>query len=168
LFPFGHASSAEVHAGAGPLFAHLDDHARLSGHMEERSWRMGGGRMRLQFDAERFQAIGSRLVLSGRAFGLPLSVREVVTEREPPTRKAWETIGEPRLLVIGAYRMGFDIAARGDASLLRVFIEYALPSRGVARWLGRAFGPAYARWCTRRMVQDAVARFSSRPEGQPG
>lgn len=47
---------------------------------------------------------------------------------------------EPRLLVIGAYRMGFTIAAQGDRSRLVV-------------------------WCTRRMATDAVAAFAGVPNG---
>jgi hypothetical protein len=42
-----------------------------------------------------------------------------------------------------------------------VFIDYALPARALARWLGRTFGGAYARWCTHRMVRDAVAHFGT-------
>ena len=34
--------------------------------------------------------------------------------------------------MIGAYRMGFTVAEDGGASRLRVFIDYALPSRGGA------------------------------------
>jgi hypothetical protein len=162
-FPLATSHGASVRAGAEAVFAYLDDHARLARHMGERSWMMGGGRMALEFDADRGQAVGSCLRLSGRAFGFALSLREVVTERVPPTRKVWETVGEPRLLVIGAYRMGFAITPQGDTSHLRVFIDYALPSRGSARWLGRVLGAGYARWCTRRMVEDAVAHFSSGP-----
>ena len=37
------------------------------------------------------------------------SVEEIVTARQPPLRKVWRTIGVPRLLVIGEYRMGIEI-----------------------------------------------------------
>lgn len=73
----------------------------------------------------------------------------------------WETVGSPKLLVIGSYRMGFEVAARSGGSLLRVFIEYALPQALPGRWLGRLFGRMYARWCTERMVSDAVRHFST-------
>ncbi len=110
-------------------------------------------------DEGRGQKPGSRIRLAGRAFGIELSLEQIVTERNPPYRKVWETTASPRLLVIGDYRMGFDLSPRGNASLLRVFIGYALPERGVGRWLGRLFGRLYARWCTRRMVDDAVIQF---------
>lgn len=70
-------------------------------------------------------------------------------------------MGSPKLLVIGHYRMGFELSPRGKDSLLRVFIEYALPVKAPARWLGRLFGGYYARWCTQWMVDDAVKHFSS-------
>jgi len=65
--------------------------------------------------------------------------------------------GRGQTLVIGPYRMGFEVTPRDNGSLLRVFIDYALPKRLPWRWLGQFFGRYYARWCTRRMVDDAVA-----------
>lgn len=101
--------------------------------------------------------------MTGRIVGLKLSLDEVVTERQPPTRKAWETVGSPRLLVIGPYRMGFDVTPRGSGSQHRVFIDYALPARWPERRLGRLFGGYYARWCTQSMVADAVKQFEGDP-----
>lgn len=88
-----------------------------------------------------------------------LCADEVITEREPPAHKLWETIGEPRLLVVGSYRMGFDLRVRGDGSELEVFIDYELPKVGLGRWLP-FLGRMYARWCTRRMARDAVTYFA--------
>ena len=166
MLPLRFESNGLVQAPIDQVFAHIDDHARLSSHMGEPSWRMGGGRMETQIDAGRGQKVGSRIRLSGRVFGVELSVEEIVVERDPPRRKVWETTGAPKLLVIGLYRMGFELSAQGNGSMLRVFIEYALPERAPARWLGRLFGRYYARWCTRQMVDDAVHHFEARPETQ--
>lgn len=114
-------------------------------------------------DERRGQSVGSHIRVSGRVFGLELSLDEVVTEREPPNRKSWETVGSPRLLVIGPYRMGLEVTPRDGGSRLRVFIDYALPAPWPERWLGRAFGRYYARWCTQTMVDDAVRQFASAP-----
>ncbi len=122
--------------------------------------------MEIELDEGRGQKLGSRIRLSGRVFGVELSVEERVVERDPPRRKVWETTGEPKLLVIGHYRMGFDLLPQGNASMLRVFIEYALPQKGLARWLGRLFGRHYASWCTQQMVDDAVKHFGSWPAPQ--
>lgn len=117
--------------------------------------------MRTELDAGRGQRVGSHIRMSGRVLGLELSLDEVVVERVAPHRKVWETVGSPRLLVIGPYRMGFEVTGRGGKSDLRVFIDYALPSAWPQRWLGRAFGGYYARWCVRSIVSDAVHQFAS-------
>lgn len=158
-----HESSGFVQAPMDRVFAHLDDHTRLSSHMSEPSWKMGGGSMNTELDAGRGQQLGSHIRLSGRVFGVELVVDEIVVQREPPRLKVWETTGVPKLLVIGRYRMGFDLSPQGGGSMLRVFIEYALPENAPARWLGRLFGRYYAQWCTRQMVDDAVNHFQSLP-----
>ena len=159
--PFHSEHRVFVDAPADAVFAHLDDHARLSAHMTRRSWMMAGSRMTLQLDPDQGHAVGSAICLSGRVLGFRLGLAEVVTERRPPLYKAWETVGEPRLLVIGPYRMGFEIVPEGGASWLTVFIDYAIPGSGLGRWIGRLLGPWYARWCTRRMTKDAARRFPS-------
>ena len=100
-------------------------------------------------------------VLRGRVFGIRLFLDEVVIMREPPLQKIWETVGELRLLVIGPYRMGFNLSPDGPAAQLRVGIDYELPTKGIARLLGRLFGRPYAKWCTRQMVHDAQHSFAT-------
>ena len=161
--PHRYAAEGIVESSADALFSRLDDHARLSAHMEKPSWMMLGARMRLELDAGRGRAVGARIRLRGRVFGIPLFVEEEVVVRTPPTHKLWETLGSPRLLVIGPYRMGFEITPEApNRARLRVFIEFALPERAPSRWLGHLFGGAYARWCVERMLRDAAARTSSR------
>ena len=152
-----------ITATATELFAHLDDQTRLAAHMTKRSWRMGWGRMDVRLDAAGGKAVGSHIVLDGRVFGIHLYLDEVVTERDPPARKRWRTVGDPRLLVVGQYTMGFDIVESGGLSRLRVLIDYALPMRGFPKLLGRLFGRMYAKWCTRRMLQDAQRVFAGAP-----
>ncbi|MFN0318499.1 MAG: SRPBCC family protein [Burkholderiales bacterium] len=150
-----------VPASVERVFSHLDDHKRLSSHMSESSWKMGGGRMSIELDAAQGKSVGSCIRLSGRILGMDLGAEEVVTERSPPLHKVWETTGVPKLLVIGHYRMGFDLTSQGTGSIVRVFIDYVLPEKIPARWLGNLFGKYYAKWCTRQMVDDAVKHFAS-------
>jgi hypothetical protein len=162
VFPFHAEHSASVAAAPQAVFARLDEHALLSEHMTRSSVMMAGSRMQVVLDERRGKEVGSRITLEGAVLGLPLAVEEVVTERAPPWRKAWETVGTPRLLVIGPYRMGFEVTPEGPAqSRLRALIDYALPTGALARWLGRTLGGAYARWCTQRMVRDAVAHLGT-------
>src|SRR5512138_873121 len=144
-------------------FAHLDDPRQLAGHMSESSWQMGGGRMTFELDAPQGQRIGSVIKLGGSVLGMELSVTEAVTESGPSYRKVWETIGAPRLLIIGAYRMGFELAPLSDQCQLRVFIDYSLPKSGFPRLLGHLLARWYAKWCTNQMLIDAQKRFSREP-----
>lgn len=151
----GHCEvTAHVPAGPERVFARLDDQKRLAEHMRRPSLMMGGGRMAYVFDAGAGQAVGSRFRMSGRAFGLRLAVNQVVTERDPPRRNSWRTTGEPELLIIGKYEMGFDVAPAAQGSTLRVWIDYDPPGlRGPGVKL---LTKAYARWCVVQMAQDAV------------
>jgi len=152
--------SAPINASAERVFDQLDDQTRLTEHMSKRSWKMGWGRMATVLDAQHGRSVGSHIVLRGRVFGIRLYLDEVVTMREPPLTKTWETVGEPRLLVIGPYRMGFNLIPDDTTSQLRVAIDYELPTKGISQLLGRLFGRSYAKWCTRQMVRDAQHSFA--------
>lgn len=158
-FPLHHQSEAVLAVNAASLFAHLDDHRRLASHMGKPSLMTAGASMRIDVDAHRGQAVGSVIRMTGTMLGMHLSVEEAVTRRDPPREKVWETLGEPRLLVIGAYRMGFEVSPLEVGSRLVVSIDYRLPVRGIARVLGWLLGRIYAAWCTRRMVEDARTAF---------
>ena len=155
--------SAPINGSADQVFDHLDDPTRLTEHMSTRSWKLGWGRMETVLDGQGGRAIGSHIVVRGRAFGLRLALEEVVTSRLPPLTKTWETVGEPRLLVIGPYRMGFTLTPAGAGVDLLVAIDYGLPPKGIPWLLGRLLGRLYATWCTRRMVRDAQHAFGPSP-----
>ena len=159
-FPFHDESTALAHAPADRVFAYLDDPKSLSAHMGESSMMMLGSRMSMDVDADGGRAIGSKIRMHGSMMGIPLSLEEVITERQAPCRKVWETIGTPNLLVMAHYRMGFEVTPSGDSSRVRVFIDYSLPTSPPGSWLGRLLGGAYARWCTRQMAGGAARHFA--------
>ena len=152
-------ATALVGASAEAVFAYLDDPSALGAHMSERSAMMMGGRMTYDLDAAHGQSVGSVIRMRGTMLGLALAVEEVVVEREPPVRKVWETLGPQRLVVIEAYRMGFEIMRDGDGSRLLVFIDYTIPPTGLRWLLGWLTARRYALWCVRQMIRGAVARF---------
>jgi len=119
--PLERHAEADCELPASPLviFEYIDRPERLSAHMERRSWRMGGGTMTIETDAAGGRPVGSRIRLAGRVLGMNLAVEGEVTERQPPYRKVWQTVGEPRLLVVGAYRMQVKIDKRGTGSHVR-------------------------------------------------
>lgn len=163
MYTHHHETIINVAASPEDVFAFVDDHAKLSAHMNKRSWMMAGSRMSVETDAQHGKAVGSKIRMSGSILGLTLALEESVIERSPPWRKVWETIGTPQLVVVGPYRMGVQIKPNGEDSELQVSIDYMLPTSGVGRWLGKAFGRSYARWCTEKMANDTRQFFESRP-----
>lgn len=159
-FPFHHESSGPANAAVEQVFAFLDDPKALASHMGESSMMMLGSRMSIDVDAGGGRVIGSTIRMHGRMMGIRLSLEEVVTKRQVPAVKVWETIGVPKLLVISHYRMGFELTRNGASSLVRVFIDYSLPIKPPGSWLGHWLGAVYARWCTRQMVMGATRHFT--------
>lgn len=150
--------SIQIPAPPKKVFDYVDDHSRFSSHMSKSSWMMGGGKMDVQTDEGKGQKVGSHIRLSGKVLGLKLFLDEVVTQRHSPRRKVWQTVGSPKLLVIGSYQMGLEIIPQNYKSILKVFIDYDLP-KGKTRWLGYLFGGMYAKWCVRQMINGARFNF---------
>lgn len=152
--------SAFILATPEDIFNYVDDHTRFSSHMNKSSWMMGGGSMNTQVDEGKGQRVGSHIRMSGKVFGINLSLDESVTLHEPPYAKTWETVGEPKLLVIGHYIMGIEIKPKDKQSIFKVYIDYDLPLTN--SWLGRLFGGVYAKWCVRQMLSGTINEFSKK------
>jgi hypothetical protein len=131
--------------------------------MMRSNWMMAGSSMSYEFDDARGKKLGAYVRLSGSALGIGLEIEERVIEYMPPSRKVWQTTGQPRMVVLDAYRMGFILSPSGGGSRLTVFIDYSKPQAGLNRWLGVIAGDAYARWCVDSMISAAAKRF-----GPPG
>lgn len=155
-YAFSKSAKSFVAAEPSAVFEILDDPRRLGRHMEKPSAMMLGGSMRYLLDGMGGREVGSVIRVEGSVLGVRLSIVERITERDPPRRKVWETTEEPRLLVFGNYRLGFEITPEGAGSQVRVFIDYDLPRTRLGRLLGPLGAHAYARWCIKRMLAEAV------------
>lgn len=155
-FPFHREASTTVESPVVKVFAALDDHKRLAGHMSKPSLMMAGTTMTIETDPLEGKAVGSEIRLRGRVLGIPIFVVEKVVEYTAPLLKVWQTTTEPKLLVIGSYRMGFELTPQVRATVLRVWIDYALPSAFFTRLIGRILAGFYAQWCVDQMVRDAA------------
>lgn len=144
------------------VFKFADDHTNFSSHMNKSSWMMGGGKMETSMDDGHGQKVGSHIRMNGKVFGIELSLDEVIVLRNPPYLKVWETVGEPKLLVIGSYKMGFEISSLNQNSSIKVFIDYKLPSSPTSRVLGHMLGGAYAKWCVKQMADGVEEHFKKK------
>lgn len=153
--------TVKVEASADKVFAYADDHRNFSSHMNQSSWMMGGGRMKTETDEGNGKKVGSHIRMGGTVFGINLFLDEVIVEHEPPRSKAWETVGEVKLLVIGHYKLGFKVSPKEEKALLKVYIDYNLPQTLISNILGRVFGGIYAKWCVEKMATDTQKHFIS-------
>jgi Polyketide cyclase / dehydrase and lipid transport len=158
-FPLHAQGSAVVRATPESAFAFLDTHENIAAHMNRPSWAMLGGTMTTSLDEFAGKRVGSVINIRGKVLGIPISLAEKIVQRVPPRCKRWETIGTPQLIVIGAYRMGFDLEPASKGCRVTVSIDYELPRAQPGRLLGRLLGPAYARWCVERVIQAVAHAF---------
>lgn len=152
--------STPVRATPQEVFDYLDDPERIGAHMSGGSLMMAGGGMRYLLDADRGRTVGSVIRMEGRMAGLSLRVEEAITERLPPARKVWETVGPQRMIVIEDYRLGFETQKAAEGTELRVFIDYTVPSGLAGRILGPILAPLYARWCVSRITDGTREHFA--------
>jgi hypothetical protein len=121
---------------------------------------MGGGKMDVSIDDGQGKKVGSHIRMKGKAFGLPVSLDEIVTQRERPNLKTWETVGIPRLIVVGSYQMKIELKPQDSKTLLSVSIDYDPPF--FTPWLGKLFGDIYAKWCVHQMIKGVKNNFASK------
>ena len=159
-FPLHRAVQGVVDAPIEAVFDHLDNPRHLADHMASPSAMMAGSSMSIETDERAGRTIGSRISMRGRMLGLTLSLDEAVTEREPPRHKAWQTLGQPRLVVMAGYRMGLDLEPLQSQTRLQVWIDYALPPGFWARMLGRWLAGTYANWCLEQMLRGTQRHFA--------
>lgn len=88
------------------------------------------------------------------------TARETITERAYPRRKVWQTDAAPQLPVMEGYSMGYEVAPENGGTELRVWIDYALPRQGAARFLAPLPAAVYARWRIDDLAQDAADIFT--------
>ncbi|MEW6042982.1 MAG: SRPBCC family protein [Thermoproteota archaeon] len=151
--------STVIRSDVKSVFAYADDFTNFSSHMNRSSWMMGGGSMNIHLDEGRGQKVGSHIRMNGKVFGINLFLDEVITSYEPPFHKEWQTVEGLNLIVIGHYKLGFEIELKNGNSKLRIYIEYDLPVSARSRWLGRLFGRIYAKWCIRQMINGVKEHF---------
>lgn len=147
--------TVEIHAPPEAVFAHVDDLRNVGWHMRERAMALMGSRLDLEQLSDNATGIGARYRWHGRIAGLTVDLTEVVTEWVPNRRKTWETIGNPRIVLMSHYRMRLTVSPLDHGTLLAFDIQYDPPRSFWGRMLGWLLADWYSRWCFRRMCRDA-------------
>ncbi|NMN69463.1 SRPBCC family protein [Rhizobium sp. 57MFTsu3.2] len=157
-------STIDLLAPPQQVFALLDDPTVVGAHMQKPSLMMLGSTLEYDVDAGNGQVVGSIVKMRGKVLGMSLFVEEIVTERQPPWRKSWQTLGQPKLLVIDSYHMDFVIRPISEGCRVIVKIQYSYSRSPVGSWLGGVPAKAYARWCVSKMTSEAGNHFPQPPK----
>ena len=149
--------SATIAAATELVFAYVDDIRNLARHMSEsRSMPMMGSKLTLEILSPETTGVGASYRYSGRMMGFVIDFSETVTRYIPGREKDWRTIGTPRLLIVDSYEMRVLVEPSAPVgSRLTIAFDYELPRAFFWHCVGRAFAPAYARWCLNSMVNGA-------------
>lgn len=159
-YQFQFSSQGLLNTTPQEAFSYLNDPHKLSSHMSQSSWMMAGSKMDMVLDDKNGMGVGAEIILKGKMMGIPLYVREFVTDSQDSKLKVWETQGPQKMIILEQYKMGFRLEPEAKKVRLTVFIEYNLPARGIGVALGKLLGKCYAKWCTDQMVKSALHHFN--------
>lgn len=151
--------STIIQAPPEEVFKYIDDHEKYYSHVMSFS-KILGGNMNLEMDEQRGQAVGSRIRLAGKVFGKSLELEEVITKRQPPNTKVWETIGTPQFLIVGQYMYSVQIEPHNEGSTLTITFD-SNPPLG-SSLIRRLFSDFYSKQCAREMVKFVRTQFKNK------
>jgi hypothetical protein len=144
------------------VFAWIDDPRNTGWHMSRPSVAMLGSVLHTEQVSSNESGLDATYRSHGRILGLPIDFTARVTRWVPDREKVWRTIGEPRLIILGAFEMQLTTAPEGDDCRLTAGIDYTLPKSLAGRLLGHLLARPYSRWCLRRICRDAKTALEKR------
>jgi len=129
------------------VFEWIDTPANTGLHMSRPSMAMLGGSLQVERLSPNAAGVGATYRSWGRVLGLRIDFTTRVTVWLPEREKSVETIGEPRLIVIGDFQMRSSITRLDSSTRLVLALAYNLPAGWFGRLLGRVLARPYVRWC---------------------
>lgn len=143
-----------IQAAPEKVFTQMDDFSKTGMHMSESSMMMMGSKLKLEQLSLNSSGLGAKYRWYGKMMGMTIDFEEVVTKWEPPKLKEWETIGEAQIIIMRWYRMGFEITASENGTIVTMSIAYEPPNDWFYKLLSFLFGPLYCNWCLNNMLND--------------
>ena len=152
----------EIRATPEEVFAYLDDIKNVGMHMASSSMAMLGGKMSLQVISKNKTGRGATYRLRGGVLWMPIDITETVTKWAEGREKEWETVDNPKIIVMSWYRMHFVLKPAQRGTHVDFEIEYGLPTSFFGKMLGKLLARKYADWCLRRATEDAKLAIEQR------
>lgn len=123
------------------------------------SFMMMGSKLTLEQLRGPGKGAGATFHWSGKVMEMPIDITETVTKWIANKEKVWETIGFPRMIILGWYRMSLKLTAVSEGTLTSLQIEYTRPDGWFYKVLSFFFAGWYSRWCLNKMLSGAKKEF---------
>ena len=144
-----------IHAPVERVFPFMDDLSKTGMHMSESSMMMAGSKLKLEHFSGPEKGVGAAYRWSGKMLGFELDFTVVVTKWIENFEKVWETIGTPKLIILGWYLMRLKTEPVTEGTLASLEIQYTRPDGFFYKFLSILFARWYAEWCLARMMSDS-------------
>lgn len=154
---FHFSQTIQINKKVAQVFAYIDDIHNTGWHMEKSSMPMMGSKMTVETISEQKSGLGATYRWTGKVMGLRIDFTETITRWVKNKERVWQTIGDPQIIIMGNYVMGFFLKPILESTQLTFEIDYELPKPLFWSLVGRLLSPWYSRWCLSNMCNDAKA-----------
>ncbi len=144
-----------INATPQSVFEFMDDVRNSGMHMSKDSKAMMGTHLELQLLSKNFSGPETSYRYIGKVMGMTIDFTVVVTRWIQNMEKIWETIGHPKVIVIGWFRMFLKLTPKNGNTSVELGISYEKPKSFFGKILCFFFGSWYAKWCLKNMLNDA-------------
>lgn len=141
------------------VFARMDDLSKTGMHMSNSSMMMMGSKLMLEQLPGPSQGLGASFHWSGSVMGMPIDITETVTKWVVNKEKIWETIGTPKIIILGWYRMILKTEAVKEGTEASLQIDYTKPRGAFRIILYYLLSHWYCNWCLNNMLNDTKIHF---------
>ena len=143
-----------IHSPPQKVFAFMDDLSKTGMHMTENSMMMMGSKLMLEQLPGPCRGVGATFHWHGKVMGMPVDITETVTKWIEGQEKVWETIGQPKIIILGWYRMILKTKPSKEGTLASLQIDYTQPDGWFYKLLYFLLSRWYCNWCLNNMLND--------------
>src|SRR5689334_281254 len=141
------SKSVLIHSAPEKVFIYMDNLGNTGMHMMESSAMMMGSKLQLEQLSKNRTGLDSKFRWYGKMMGLKMDFTVVVTKWIKSREKVWETVGKPKMIILGWYQMHLLLSSLGGGTLAELSISYTYPQHVFGKILAFFFSRWYGNWC---------------------
>jgi hypothetical protein len=153
--------STLIPAESEKVFSFMDDYSKTGMHMTESSTMMMGSKLQLEQLSPNATGIGATYRWFGKMMGMTIDFTQTVSKWVQGVEKEWKTNGDVKIIIMGWYRMFWNLKPVEGGTLATIGIDYSAPREWYFKVLSFLFGGMYSRWCLNSMLRDTKKAFET-------